>query len=147
MSNSDKTNLIDEGIRNAAMRLHSIAERGRSGQFSCPEMELAASAIMALRERAERAEQERDQLLDSYVNLGTREDARRFFGLAAPPASDPAAAGLVAAFGLSGEATTTEPAIDPETLDGPRSGASEGEPPRQDGQEGPQDALGRVPEG
>jgi hypothetical protein len=40
-------------------------------------------------------------------------------GLAAPPTADPAVAGLVAAFGLPGET---------ETLDGPRSGASEGDP-------------------
>jgi hypothetical protein len=49
MNNSDKMALIDEGARNAAMRLRVVAEQGRSGDFSCPEMALAASAILALR--------------------------------------------------------------------------------------------------
>jgi hypothetical protein len=56
VNNDDKMPLIDEGARGAAMRLRVVAEQGRSGQFSCPEMTLAASAILALRERAELAE-------------------------------------------------------------------------------------------
>jgi hypothetical protein len=51
MNNDDKMSLIEEGSRNAAMRLRVVAEQGRSGQFSCSEMALAVSAILALRER------------------------------------------------------------------------------------------------
>jgi predicted RNase H-like nuclease (RuvC/YqgF family) len=44
--------------------------------------------IPELREQLETAERERDRLLDSYINLGTREDVRRFFGLDAVPAGE-----------------------------------------------------------
>jgi hypothetical protein len=67
-----------ESLATEVLRLRAEVERLECG--------VAFGVLEQLRERAGLAERERDRLLDSFINLGTREDVRRFFGLdAAPP--------------------------------------------------------------
>jgi hypothetical protein len=62
----------------------AMARQERDGMTA--RVRLLAAEVERFRERAELAERERDRLLDSYINLGTREDVRRFFGLDVLPA-------------------------------------------------------------